>query len=105
MSTILNHLNKPLIMISSKMRAEIQKMSSLDLKLLNSYVVSLLKESRLDRAYEVKNQLRVYDSVKVNSPKVHGLVGQVTEINRTRCKVKFGNQSFNVPLSMVEIIK
>jgi hypothetical protein len=92
-------------MISSKMRAEIQKMSSLDLKLLNSYVVSLLKESRLDRAYEVKNQLRVYDSVKVNSPKVHGLVGQVTEINRTRCKVKFGNQSFNVPLSMVEIIK
>jgi hypothetical protein len=105
MSTILNHLNKPLIMISSKMRAEIQKMSSLDLKLLNSYVVSLLKESRLDRAYEVKNQLRVYDSVKVNSPKVHGLVGQVTEINRTRCKVKFGNQSFNVPLSMVEIVK
>jgi hypothetical protein len=92
-------------MISSKMRAEIQKMSSLDLKLLNSYVVSLLKESRLDRAYEVKNQLRVYDSVKVNSPKVHGLVGQVTEINRTRCKVKFGNQSFNVPLSMVEIVK
>jgi len=105
MSTILNHLNKPLIMISSKMRAEIQKMSSLDLKLLNSYVVSLLKESRLDRAYEVKNQLRVYDSVKVNSPKVHGMVGQVTEINRTRCKVKFGNQSFNVPLSMVEIVK
>jgi transcription antitermination factor NusG len=92
-------------MISSKMRAEIQKMSSLDLKLLNSYVVSLLKESRLDRAYEVKNQLRVYDSVKVNSPKVHGMVGQVTEINRTRCKVKFGNQSFNVPLSMVEIVK
>ena len=92
-------------MISSKMRSEISKMSSLDLKLLNSYVVSLLKESRLDRAYEVKNQLRVYDSVKVNSPKVHGLVGQVTEINRTRCKVKFGNQSFNVPLSMVEIVK
>jgi hypothetical protein len=92
-------------MISAKMRSEIKKMSSLDLKLLNSYVVSLLKESRLDRAYEVKNQLRVYDSVKVNSPKVHGLVGQVTEINRTRCKVKFGNQSFNVPLSMVEIVK
>ncbi len=92
-------------MISAKMRSEIKKMSSLDLKLLNSYVVSLLKESRLDRAYEVKNQLRVYDSVKVNSPKVYGMVGQVTEINRTRCKVKFGNQSFNVPLSMVEIVK
>ncbi len=92
-------------MISSKMRAEIQKMSSLDLKLLNSYVVSLLKESRLDMAYEVKNKLRVYDNVKVNSPKVYGMVGQVTEINRTRCKVKFGNQSFNVPLSMVEIVK
>jgi hypothetical protein len=36
---------------------------------------------------------------------VYGMVGQVTQINRTRCKVKFGNQSFNVPLSMVEIVK
>jgi transcription antitermination factor NusG len=105
MSTILNHLNKPLIMISSKMRAEIQKMSSLDLKLLNSYVVSLLKESRLDRAYEVKNQLRVGDNVKVNSPRVQGSTGSVLEINRTRCKVRFGIGTFNVPLSMVEIVK
>jgi hypothetical protein len=92
-------------MISSKMYAEIEKMSSDDLRQLNSYVVSLIKESRLDRAYEVKHKLRVYDSVKVNSPKVYGMVGQVTQINRTRCKVKFGNQSFNVPLSMVEIVK
>ncbi len=92
-------------MISSKMYAEIEKMSSDDLRQLNSYVVSLIKESRLDRAYDVKRKLRVYDSVKVNSPKVYGMVGQVTEINRTRCKVKFGNQSFNVPLSMVEIVK
>jgi hypothetical protein len=92
-------------MISSKMYAEIEKMNADDLRQLNSYVVSLIKESRLDRAYDVKRKLRVYDSVKVNSPKVYGMVGQVTEINRTRCKVKFGNQSFNVPLSMVEIVK
>jgi hypothetical protein len=92
-------------MISPKMYAEIEKMNADDLRQLNSYVVSLIKESRLDRAYDVKRKLRVYDSVKVNSPKVSGMVGQVTEINRTRCKVKFGNQSFNVPLSMVEIVK
>ncbi len=92
-------------MISSKMYAEIQKMSSDDLKLLNSYVVSLIKESRMDKAYEVKHKLRVGDSVKVNSPKVAGLTGSVTEINRTRCKVKFRYGIFNVPLSMVEIVK
>ena len=92
-------------MISPKMYAEIEKMNADDLRQLNSYVVSLIKESRLDRAYDVKRKLRVYDSVKVNSPKVYGMVGQVTEINRTRCKVKFGYQSFNVPLSMVEIVK
>jgi transcription antitermination factor NusG len=105
MNSILNHLNKPLIMINRKLYAEIEKMNPDDLRQLNSYVVALIKESRMDKAYEVKNKLRVYDSVKVNSPKVRGMVGQVTEINRTRCKVKFGNQSFNVPLSMVEIVK
>ncbi len=92
-------------MISSKMYLEIQKMNADDLRQLNSYVVSLIKESRMDKAYDVKRELRVGDSVKVNSPRVYGLTGSVTEINRTRCKVKFGNQSFNVPLSMVEIVK
>ena len=92
-------------MISPKMYAEIEKMNADDLRQLNSYVVSLIKESRLDRAYDVKRKLRVYDSVKVNSPKVYGMVGQVTEINRTRCKVKFRYGIFNVPLSMVEIVK
>ncbi len=92
-------------MISSKMYAEIQKMNPEDLRQLNSYVVSLIKESRLDKAYDVKRKLRVGDNVKVNSPKVAGLKGVVTEINRTRCKVRFGSQSFNVPLSMVWIVK
>ncbi len=92
-------------MISSKMYLEIQKMNADDLRQLNSYVVSLIKESRMDKAYDVKRKLRVGDNVKVDSPKVYGLTGSVTEINRTRCKVKFGYQSFNVPLSMVQIVK
>ncbi len=92
-------------MISSKMYAEIEKMNIDDLRQLNSYVVSILKEHRAEKAYAVKNQLRVGDNVKVNSPKVAGLKGVVTEINRTRCKVRFGSQSFNVPLSMVWIVK
>ena len=92
-------------MISSKMYAEIQKMNSEDLRQLNSYVVSLIKESRMDRAYDVKRKLRVGDNVKVDSPKVYGLTGSVLEIKRTRCKVKFGYQTFNVPLSMVQMVK
>jgi len=33
------------------------------------------------------------------------LTGSVLEIKRTRCKVKFGYQTFNVPLSMVQMVK
>jgi len=54
-------------MINRKLYAEIEKMNPDDLRQLNSYVVALIKESRMDKAYEVKNKLRVYDSVKVNS--------------------------------------
>jgi transcription antitermination factor NusG len=75
------------------------------LRELNSYIVALVKESKLDRAWDVKNRLRVGDNVKVNSNKVYGLTGSVTEINRTRCKIRFSNGIFNVPLSMVEIVK
>jgi transcription antitermination factor NusG len=53
----------------------------------------------------VKRKLRVGDNVKVDSPRVYGLTGSVLEIKRTRCKVKFGYQTFNVPLSMVQISK
>jgi len=59
----------------------------------------------MDRAYDVKRKLRVGDNVKVDSPKVYGLTGSVLEIKRTRCKVKFGYQTFNVPLSMVQMVK
>ncbi len=92
-------------MISSKMYAEIEKMNIDDLRQLNSYVVSILKEHRAEKAYAVKNKLRVGDNVKVNSPKLAGLHGSVKEINRTRCVVQFGYRTFNVPLSMVEIVK
>ena len=92
-------------MISSKMYAEIQKMNADDLRQLNSYVVSILKEHRADKVYDVKRKLRVGDNVKVDSPRVYGLTGSVLEIKRTRCKVKFGYQTFNVPLSMVQISK
>lgn len=85
--------------------SELSKMSIDELRQLNSYVVSMIKDSKRTQAWDVKNQLRVYDNVKVNSPKVYGMVGQVTEINRTRCKVKFKTGTFNVPLSMIEIVK
>ena len=92
-------------MISPKMYAEIQKMNADDLRQLNSYVVSILKEHRAEKVYDVKRKLRVGDNVKVDSPRVYGLTGSVLEIKRTRCKVKFGYQTFNVPLSMVQMVK
>jgi len=87
------------------MYAEIQKMNPEDLRQLNSYVVAILKEHRAEKVYDVKRKLRVGDNVKVDSPRVYGLTGSVLEIKRTRCKVKFGYQTFNVPISMVQISK
>jgi hypothetical protein len=94
-----------MIDMNKSILSELSKMDINELRQLNSVVVSMIKEFKADKAYEVKNQLRVYSNVKVNSPKVYGLTGQVIEINRTRCKVKFSNGTFNVPLSMVEIVK
>jgi transcription antitermination factor NusG len=91
-------------MISKSIISELSKMNIDELRQLNSYVVSMIKEYKTDLAYETKNRLRVGDNVKVDSPKTRGLMGSVIEINRTRCKVRFSNGTFNVPLSMIKFV-
>jgi len=92
-------------MISSSMKSELAKMDVQQLRELNSYIVSLVKEGKAEKAWEIKNELRPRMQVKVNHRKVYGMVGIVKEVNRTRCKVVFDNTTFTVPLSMIEIIK
>lgn len=91
--------------MNKQLLSQLNSLSLEELRQLNSVVVSMIKEHKTDKAYEVKNQLRCGTNVKVNHRKTYGMVGVVTEINRTRCKVRFGTGMFTVPLSMVEIIK
>lgn len=91
--------------ISKSITTAVSKMSIEDLRQLNQYVVGIIKESRNEAAWQVKQQLKVHDRVMVNHRKVAGMIGTVNEINRTRCSVTFGHRRFTVPLSMVEIVK
>jgi transcription antitermination factor NusG len=91
--------------MNKQLLSQLNSLSIEELRQLNSVVVSMIKEHKAETAWSIKNKLRVGDNVKVNHHKVHGLVGSVLEINRTRCKVRFLSSTFTVPLSMVEIVK
>jgi hypothetical protein len=59
-------------------------------------------------SYEKKQELRVGMNVKVNHPKLMGKQLRVEKVNRTKASLKVlsgGFGSYNVPLTMIEIVK
>lgn len=46
--------------------------------------------------------LRVGMKCIVDHRKVHGMIGEILKVNRTKCKVEFGGKRFNVPMSMIQ---
>ena len=87
--------------------SELNQMSLEDLRALNAKVIEVIKMKRHEVALDVKEGLYVGANVRVNHPKLMGKQLRVEKINRTKASLKVlnGFGSYNVPLSMIEIVK
>ena len=87
--------------------SELSKLSIEELRALNNKVVEVIKMKRSEVTLDVKESLYVGANVKVNHPKLVGKQLQVEKINRTKAAVKVlnGFGFYNVPLSMIELVK
>lgn len=87
--------------------SELNQMSLEDLRALNAKVVEVIKMKRHEIALDVKEDLYVGANVRVNHPKLMGKQLRVEKINRTKASLKVlnGFGSYNVPLSMIELVK
>jgi hypothetical protein len=86
---------------------ELNLMSIEQLRVLNNKVVEVIKMKKSEVALDVKESLYVGANVKVNHPKLMGKQLRVEKINRTKASLKVlnGFGSYNVPLSMIELVK
>jgi len=87
--------------------AELNKMSIEELRALNAKLIEVIKMKKYEAALDVKEGLYVGANVRVNHPKLVGKQLQVEKINRTKAAVKVlnGFGFYNVPLSMIELVK
>ena len=87
--------------------AELNQMSIEDLRMLNQRVVEVIKMKRHEVALDVKEGLYVGANVKVNHPKLMGKQLRVEKINRAKAALSVlnGVGFYNVPLTMIEIVK
>ena len=86
--------------------SQLNSLSIEELRALNSKVVEVIKMKRSEMAFEVKDELRVGMNVSVNHPQLAGKQLIVKKINRTKAKLSMlnGFMSYNVPLSLIQII-
>jgi len=87
--------------------AEIQKanLTADELRLINGFVVDVIKAERRVNIAVAKASLEVGMTVRVNHPKLAGRTFDLTEIKRTKASVRPAGSMFggyNVPLSLVE---
>ena len=87
--------------------AELNKMSIEELRALNAKLIEVIKMKKYEVALDVKEGLYVGANVRVNHPKLVGKQLRVEKINRTKAAVKVlnGFGFYNVPLSMIELVK
>ena len=92
--------------------SELNQMSIEELRNLNSMVVTIINNKKAMMGHEMKQQLYVGANVKVNHPKLAGKQCRVVKINITKAVIEAINgpsygrvSSYNVPLSMVELVK
>jgi hypothetical protein len=86
--------------------SELSKLSIEELRNLNSMVIETIKSKKSLLALETKDSLYVGAMVSVDHPKMAGHELKVTKINRTKavCEMVNGKGSYNVPLTMINII-
>tara|TARA_R110002073_G_scaffold130075_2_gene276686 strand:+ start:65 stop:340 length:276 start_codon:yes stop_codon:yes gene_type:complete len=86
--------------------SELSKLSISELRNLNSMVIETIKSKKSLLALETKDSLYVGAMVSVDHPKMAGHELRITKINRTKavCEMVNGKGSYNVPLTMINII-
>ena len=86
--------------------SELSKLSIEELRNLNSMVIETIKSKKSLLALETKDSLCVGAIVSVDHKKMAGHELKITKINRTKaiCEMINGTGSYNVPLSMINII-
>jgi hypothetical protein len=87
--------------------SELSKLSIEELRNLNSMVIETIKSKKSLLALETKDSLYVGAVVSVDHPKMAGHELRINKINRTKavCEMINGKGSYNVPLTMINIIK
>jgi hypothetical protein len=86
--------------------SELNALSIEELQMLNRQVVDMVKMKRKNMAMEKKLELQVGMQVRVNHPKLKGSVLVVNKIRTTKASLSVlnGFASYNVPISMIEIL-
>lgn len=86
--------------------SELSKLSIEELRNLNSMVIETIKSKKSLLALETKDSLYVGAMVSIDHPKMAGHELRITKINRTKavCEMVNGKGSYNVPLTMINII-
>tara|TARA_Y100000389_G_scaffold125409_1_gene122776 strand:+ start:777 stop:1052 length:276 start_codon:yes stop_codon:yes gene_type:complete len=86
--------------------SELSKLSISELRNLNSMVIETIKSKKSLLALETKDSLYVGAIVSVDHKKMAGHELKITKINRTKavCEMINGTGSYNVPLTMINII-
>jgi hypothetical protein len=88
--------------------SQLNNMSLEELRNLNSLILEVINSKKSMIAYETKQELRIGMNVRVNHPKLIGKQLRVEKVNRTKASLKVlsgGFGSYNVPLSIIEIVK
>ena len=83
---------------------DLSTLGDAELQLLRETVNDVIKARRNETAAIVKATLKEGMEVSVDHPKVSGMVGVITKVNRKKAKVKFSSGAYTVPLSMIEIL-
>jgi len=79
-------------------------------EMLHTLSIEQLKElkGQINQMIELKggtkSTLKLGQEVMVNHPRLMGREGVITKINKTKCKVSFDGEIFNVPFEMIESI-
>jgi hypothetical protein len=88
--------------------SQLNNMTLEELRNLNSLVLEVINSKKSMIAYETKQELRIGMNVRVNHSKLVGKQLRVEKVNRTKATLRVlsgGFGSYDVPLSMIEIVK
>jgi len=91
----------------NKLELGLERMSIDELRKVNSYVVSLIKERKSELVDDMKEFLKPGMTVTVSKPGAwfNGKKFVVKKVNRSKALCSYGGANYNVPISMISEFK